>query len=144
MANNYIQFSELIENLNTDACNWIKRILSADENSKWLKEELELSEDEELENWPEFEWKLEKNQDGITNLWLYSNEFVYFAHVKYFVQALIRKFMPDYVFALTAAEYCSRLRTREFGGHWMVISRGEVTYGSTWGEIMKITKEVAK
>jgi len=148
VADNYLSFSERIDGLTPAACEWVETVLSlnpdeSDEELKTLVAELgcEPSNDELEElvyTWPHFEWKIQNllDRDGkaIHNIWLYTEEWGSLQHVKWFVQALIHTFMPDYIFTLTFAETCSKPRLREFGGGWLVISKDETLWGDTWRE----------
>ena len=58
------------------------------------------------------------------------------------MQALIKKFMPTYVFTLTCAATCSKPRIGEFGGGWIVVSRDEIHYGNTWISAHKIASKL--
>lgn len=134
MANNYLQFSEQIEDLSDEALEWCKKVLEMDagypEGMEALEKELSLKEDHGIEMegcWPCFGWKIEEK-----GLWLYSEEMADLDQLEVFVRELICRFMPDYIFTLTTAEYCSKLRLQEFGGSWMVISKEGVEGGNTW------------
>jgi hypothetical protein len=137
MANNYSQFSELIHDLPLEAVAWVNEVLSLEEDvpedMQRLSELLSFEGAHVVVNWPDFGWKIE---DG-NSLWLYSEEYFDPGQVALFVRELICRFMPDYVFTMSWAEYCSKLRPGEFGGGWMVISKDQVEEGSTAGEIFK-------
>ena len=142
MANNYSQFSEQIDDLPPEAEKWAHKILEMrledveDEEAALAFLKDELGDVDDLEYWPNFGWMIESNlkDSGDTHsIWLYSDEGCDFNHVMSFVQALIRKFMPDYIFSLTNSDTCSKLRIGEFGGGWMVISKDQVLGGTTWG-----------
>lgn len=139
MANNYTQFSEQIDGLSPEAEKWAHKLLGIspddceEEDLAFLK--AELGEVDDLDCWPAFGWEIEshlKDSGDTHSIWLYSDEGCDYNHVVAFVQALIRKFMPDYIFSLTHAETCSKLRLGEFGGGWMVVSKDDVLCGSTW------------
>lgn len=107
MANNYTLFSEKIEGLTSAAAEWVGMVRALDpevpEDLEKLMTELDLTSDpdEELDNWPSFEAKLE---DGETNLCLYSEEGLMDQHLIWFIQALISKFLPpDYTCSLRAS-----------------------------------------
>lgn len=140
MANNYSQFSAEIPGLTPEACEWVEEVLvdldeqdDPDAACKRLKKLLPLEDKYiDLNCWPNFCWKLE---DGC--LWLYSEENFDLDHLVLFVQALIHKFMPDHIFAMTWADTCSKPRIGEFGGGWLVIAKAAVVSGHTWNEEQK-------
>ena len=118
MANNYSQFSEQI----------LEDVEDEEAALAFLKDEL--GDVDDLEYWPNFGWMIESNlkDSGDTHsIWLYSDEGCDFNHVMAFVQALIRKFMPDYIFSLTNSDTCSKLRTQDgeprAGGRRWLMSR---------------------
>ena len=140
MADNYSQFSEMIEGVPAEGIAWAKKVLSINPDDcddpaatdAALMDLLDLEGDVDLEGWPQFECKVEKN-----SIWLYSEEYVNFEHLEWFVRSLIGRFMPDYAFACTSAETCSKPRIGEFGGGWLVISK-DLSFGSnTWDEARK-------
>lgn len=148
MANNYSQFSEMIEDLTPAACEWVETVLGTDlldaaDHDKAINVLADALGQEptdefvqEMDNWPHFCWKVEGGGGTSPNvrhdLWLYCEEGYSGTQLAWFVQALIREFLPDYVFTMTTGEWCSKPRISEFGGGWMVISKDEVFGGNTW------------
>lgn len=139
MANNYTFFSEMITGLSPEAVAWVETILALniEEDEAALKElryELGLDEktnEDDLASWPAFQWQIEGAEKN--KLWLYSEEGLIDDHLIWFVQALIRKFLPsDYVFTASFACTCSKPRVGEFGGYWLAISKDKVESGNTW------------
>jgi len=129
MANNYLEFSECIEEL-TD-----EEIAFFDACFKW---EPPYNEDHELPE--DFEWPAWYDQDAESvgfdydldrkarTLDFYGEEYGNVDTVGALVHEFIVKFRPDFVFHLTFAETCSKLRTGEFGGGALVVSK----YGIEW------------
>jgi len=134
MANNYSQFSEMIEDITPEEAEWIETVLGLDTQDEsdleQLKKELALEGDHNFEMWPYFEWKT--GGANKCSLWLYSEEGLNDSHLVWFVQAFINKFRPDFIFSATGADTCSKPRCGEFGGWWLVISKDEVVGGNTW------------
>lgn len=145
MANNYSQFSEMIDNITQEEARWISTVLnlSAEDEDKLqqLKRELGLEPDGgyEFDMWPYFEWQLEDRN----SLWLYSEEGLNEEHLGWFVQAFINKFRPDYIFTATGAATCSKPRIGEFGGWWLVVSRDEIAGGNTWDAAQAEVKAIS-
>jgi hypothetical protein len=154
MANNYVRFSEQIEGIPPEGIKWARRVLQTkpddstcdvddDEEEIYeqrlsaLKDTLGLEGEVDLEYWPEFSWEISDDMGGKTDpptggIWLYSEEGCNFEHLQFFVQALISKYMPDYIFTLTSADTCSKPRLGEFGGGWMAITKDDIEGGHTY------------
>lgn len=141
MANNYSQFSAMIENVTPEEAEWVETVLGYDVDEgaveegedtdlEKLKKELSLEGDHNFEMWPHFGWKTEGANK--CSLWLYSEEGLNDSHLTWFVQAFINKFRPDYIFSVTGAETCSKPRIGEFGGWWLVVAKDQVLGGNTW------------
>ena len=161
MTNNYAQFSERIEDLSPEACKWVEEVLLFDFDDPPYEDcddaivafrklmdgaELTLDHDDFMNyGWPGFEWRIEAGGVGPEcqqTLWLYCEEGYNSTHLVAFVQALICKFMSDYVFTLTTGEYCSKPRISEFGGGWLVVHKDGVEGGNTWDAAEKAALEI--
>ena len=145
MADNYIEFSEIIGNVTKKETAWIDKIPRAfefEENEKYNADEwkdhftealknqgIKLAPDDSgFEDFPRFEYEIDESG----NWWIHADEQADLGHIVDVVQAFINKFRPDFVFRLTYAETCSRPRVGEFGGGWMVVSKDNHEYGHTW------------
>jgi hypothetical protein len=132
MANNYLFFSEQITEIPDTAMDWLEKVLRFDVSNFETDEEASgvlsdmLGAEVEVEFWPDFQYELKDN-----SLWMYTEEYGNVEHVANVVQGLIKKFMPDLVFALTWAETCSKPRLSEFGGGCVVISKDEIQFWNT-------------
>ena len=146
MANNHMYFSEIIYDINREQAKWIEAVLGFDyeefedgEAAKGALANLMGLETEELvsidfEYWPGFAWGLHGTEEG--SLWLHDNgESFGLDNLILFVQSLIKKWMPNYIFPMTWAGTCSKSRVGEFGGGWVVISKNRVEYEDTWSEV---------
>lgn len=116
MANNYVQFSEIIDELTPEEILWLKENLPR--FTEW---------DEETDN-SELAapaCKMELVLDEKTpHLWLHSDECsLDETKLGLFIKEFFGKFRPNEVFALTYACTCSKMRTGEFSGGAMVFSR---------------------
>lgn len=140
MANNYMQFSEIIQALSEEEAAWVNQVCgldaSRDEDLQKICRLLGLDENtygaEALQAWPDFGCDVEVRQPGPNDLWLYSEEYANIDHLIWFVQAFLRKFRPNMVFTCSGADTCSKLRVGEFGGWWVAISANEMQSGSTY------------
>ena len=129
MSNSYEMFSETIENIDREPFEWLMKVLTfenAEEDPGGLFELLDIFDDgADLYNWPHFLWRLTPPDNWSEEkavLWIRSEDDCNLCHVQIVVEALIKKFMPDLVFELSGAITCDKMRPREFGGMWMVIT----------------------
>lgn len=142
MADSYYMFSEMIKHLTPEACKWVKAVLQNPDSPsdiQALANALNRNGDdefiEEMALWPRFEWRFvnSPSSTGLNSaLHLYSEDTFDSLHVGWFVQALICRFMPNYIFAMTYSASCSKPRVGEFGGGWLVVTKGAIVEGSTW------------
>jgi hypothetical protein len=145
MADNHTQFSESLDIPSFEAAQWIRKVLELDpeveEDLTALKSALSLTDIEqaELDPWPQFEWEIENENQS---LWLHCDYHCDFDHIIWFMQSLLKKFMPTKIFTLTNAETCSKPRIGEFGGGWLVVSASEVKNGNTWEACEKAVEEI--
>ena len=129
MANNYLQFSEIIEALSDEEIQFFSDALG------W-----EPPYDEEGDVPEDFEWPAWYDQDAQSvgfgcdlsredrSIHFYAEEYGNVDTIVELVHEFIVKFRPTFVFQLTFAEYCSKLRIGEFGGGSLVASK----YGIEW------------
>lgn len=143
MADNYMQFSEVIKDITLEEAKWIEAVLSFDctkfgydlmEAGAALADlmgrtTVELAKyDVDITYWPTFDWRV-----GEWSLWLCDNgDSFCFDEVILFVESFIKKWRPDYVFSMTWAGTCSKPRVGEFGGGWVHITKDRVEYEDTW------------
>jgi len=144
MANNYMQFSELVENLTNEERAWIEKLPDRGdyEDNPDIEEDWEKhfgaalidygldveGLDDTLDSFPGFDYKIEA--DG--GWWIYVDEGGYLDHLAYVMQGFIRKFRPEFIFKLTWAETCSKLRIGEFSGGCLVVSKDEVVFRNAY------------
>lgn len=129
MANNYLQFSEVLTLKNPKEAEWVKRRLglfkrvgeSDDPEShpeysdyeKMVKQYVNHGDDPVIE----FDWNIEQRRaDGRFLLYIFSEESGNIDQAAIFVQEFLLNFTPDKCFYISWAETCSRPRAGEFGG----------------------------
>lgn len=126
MANNYLQFSEVIPDLKKEEIEWIEIALK--DYSGEFNENLEpsalfsqLPDDirklhkelhPDVSDFLDFGWKVTEEP----TLWLYAEEYGNIEQVATFVGAFLAKFRPTETFEFSWAVWCSKLRIGEFGG----------------------------
>lgn len=128
MANNYLQFSEVVTNLTPKEVAWLKEYLErmralceiaqeGDHEHPISREDRALIEELDLENWGfGFDWKIDKDPEWGDHLWIYTEESGDPHQVAVLVRRFLRKFRPDDCFILSYAETCSKPRVGEFSG----------------------------
>jgi hypothetical protein len=154
LADNYLQFSEMIENLTPEEKVWLENIPDRgdyednpkyDDGEAWLKAfgaalvdyGLDVASIEDtLDMFPYFEYSTDDD-----DFWVYTEESADPAHVACVVQAFIKKFRPDMVFTLTWAEACSKPRVGEFGGGAVLVSAQHIQFWDTWSQLSVMSAE---
>jgi len=155
VANNYLQFSEVIPHL-------------TEEEEAWLQEQLEVvyvfgdreyTEEripDELDEAPDWEgcraWRdleeynpdsdepvgfqyefCEPDTDELgRHLWIYAEEWGYPSRVAHLVRKFLKTFRPDEFWALTYAATCSKPRIGEFGGGAAFVTAAEIQCQDAW------------
>ena len=146
MADNYTQFSFNLYDFTKAEIKWIKKVLSLhveigdSRNFKKLQKLLSTKINRpagELEYWPDFEWKLEKN-----TLNIYAQESGNDVNVADFVHAFLFNFRPKEIVTFGVAYTCSKMRADEFGGQEWVITAHDII--STGGIAHTIYEALAR
>jgi len=143
MAEQYLEFSEVLTQL-------------TDEQIDWLKEQLEIvhvSEGTGGETWSgcrayrdldnydshfggdvgfDYSFSEEVHEEWGHHLRVYSTEHGYVDRVAHLVQKFLRKFRPDACWSLTYACTCSKPRVGEFGGGAVVVTATKIEHFNTW------------
>ena len=124
MANNYCQWSELIEELTDEEMNWFHSCLT------W---EPPYNDDHELPAGFVFPFWYDPDAGGVNfdydlkrkerTLHVYAEEDGNLDTLSALVQEFIKKFRPDFIFCVSWADTCSKMRVGVFGGGAMVVSR---------------------
>jgi hypothetical protein len=139
MANNYLQFSEVINDL-------------SDEEIKFFHERFSWEPPDELPE--EFEWPGWFDADcGSVNydydldrksrsIHFYAEEFGNVDTLCVLVKEFILKFRPDFIFSITYAETCSKMRVGEFGGGALVVSKHGIDWINTYVWVEKKIEEI--
>lgn len=129
MANNYLQFSETIDDLTAEEYAWLKEVVL------WSPPE----EIPEGFQWPAW-WDDDAEHLGFDfdlradTFWVYAEESGNLDTLAELLLQFITKFRPDEVFTLTWAETCSKMRIGQFSGGAMVVSKDGVEFfnATTW------------
>ena len=156
MANNYLEFSETLDNLSTEEESWLREQLEI-VHVYGDREYAEGHEPDELnsaEHWwgcrawrnlpeydPEdgtpvgFEYEFidgkDRDREG-RYLWLSADECGFPDRAALLAQDFLRKFRPDQYWTLSYATTCSKPRAGEFGGGCVFVTASEINWCSTW------------
>jgi len=136
MANNYLQFSEVIQLKSEAEKEWVEWYLGiipgSDESDAFEKLSDQSEYERQLERYNlqtddlslNFQWNTGEEND----LWIYADESGDVDNVALFVQDYLRKFAPDESFGITYASTCSKMRVGEFGGGAAFVTSDEIDW----------------
>ena len=128
MANNYCEFSFMIEDLTKEEQAWINGLTDNEYYNLF-------EEDDEFYDLsgPDFEWDVSSNGWWINSGGGYGNA----EHVTIVLQKFLQLFRPNKKIGFSWAYYCSKLRCDEQGGGAAVVSATDDEWIDTWYWIMK-------
>lgn len=121
MADNYLQFSEIVKLKNEEEKKWVEWHLGiipvsddlvTDDDKAEYEKQLERYNLEPDDLSLDFQWEI----DSSLQLWIYADEFGNVDNVALFMQEFLSKFDPDSSFSITYSSTCSKPRVGEFGG----------------------------
>ncbi|KKN91210.1 hypothetical protein LCGC14_0220780 [marine sediment metagenome] len=130
MANNYMEFSEAIENLTPKELEWWTnewdRVIDAYDDNPENADDDSLCQDFSVQKDEKLVWFHDDesgNPDKIGNV----------------VQRFLKQFRPNECFWLTWASWCSKPRIGEFGGGAIFVTADEIKWHNahTWTEQMR-------
>ena len=147
MADNYLQFSEVLPALTDEENAWLREQLQyvyvvgdreysendlpadfAPEQVTWEGFRVFRSRNSPDDEFLDFEFSFDKGDDGSRDLRLYATESGNPDQVAYVVQQFLRRFRPDQCWSLTYAESCSKPRISEFGGGAVFVTADRVEF----------------
>jgi len=147
MADNYLQFSEAIDDLTAGEETWLKEqletiIVFGDKvylESEPVKDRLAVEEpafvgSRFLRDNPDFDSSFDvlgfdfafEEQENVRSLWLYAESYGDPNHVAWLIQKFLKQFRPDRSWSLTYASTCSKPRVGEFGGGAVFVTAAEI------------------
>ena len=153
MANNYLQFSEVIPQLTTQEADWLRaqlEVVCVFGEHEHPEDKLPPGLDRDKADWigcrayrdmldydPNYGWDLGfeydfsldgRDQVWGRHLWLYADESGAVDRVAHLVQKFLKALRPDESWSLTWAVSCSKPRVGEFGGGAVVVTAEEITW----------------
>jgi hypothetical protein len=166
MADNYLQFSETLDNLTKPEADWLAGQLEciAVTNEKTYpldelpddvaQEDLTyrgprfLADGKQIDRWggePDFCWCFRDKQEHFRrgrHLWLYSEGYGSIDQVVCLVRKFLKRFRPNDVWTLTYAATCSKPRVGEFGGGAVIVTAKRVTWHDSGAIAAKAVKRL--
>ena len=130
MADHYLEFSEIIDNLTPEEAAWLEQQLGTVPNTDCPVFLVDCSDREPNDTDCGFEHIFEED-DGRCRLWVGSDYGSNIDHVAYLAQKFLKRFRPDQCWSLTYAVTCSKLRAGEFGGGAVFVTADEIKYQDT-------------
>lgn len=139
MAQNYMQFSEVIDNLTVKEHDWFKKALALNDDGGYDDGvEPPAWWDDGSENFG-FDYEL-----GEDEIHFYSEEYGNIHTVQALVSEFISLFRKDYVFTLSWSESCSKMRAGEFGGGGMIVALDETRFMNVWEWLQSEKKRITE
>jgi hypothetical protein len=150
MANNYLQFSEVLTQLNSEEEKWLKdqfQLVAVhdgqeteieDEGDKavscaeWTGPRFLRDKDDYDQGCDRLGFQFQFNDDDGWGryLWVYSDESGDPDNVSWLVRKFLKQFRVDQCWSLTWAEMCSKLRVGEFSGGGVFVTAEEIKWAS--------------
>jgi hypothetical protein len=160
LANNYLQFSEVIPRITPAEEQWLDEqlaVIYVFDGEEYDEEHLPAGKalneadyggcrafrDVEGGEWGDeeagFEYSFDTDEGGPENwgrhLWIYAEEGGDVERVAHLVQKFLKKFRPEECWSLSYATTCSKPRVGEFGGGAVFVTAADIKWQSTYGFI---------
>ena len=159
MADNYLQFSEILANLSEPEEAWLKELLQpicvfggkeypndsvptelADAEPDWAGVRFLRDKDDYDPAWNslgfEHDFATDSDEGGWgRHLWLHADDWGNPENAAYVVQKFLKTFRPDQCWSLTYAATCSKSRVGEFGGGAVFVTADVIQHQNGYGFI---------
>ena len=156
MADNYLQFSEVIANLSEPEEAWLKDQLQpirvfgdkehpedavpaelADTDADWTGARYLRDKTDHDPDWDALGFEYSFHDDHDTegwgrHLWVYAEESGCPDNIAWLAQKFLRKFRPDQCWSLTYATTCSKPRAGEFGGGAVFVTADTIRWENAY------------
>ena len=166
MANNYLEFSEVLPHLTADEEAWLKSQLEQvcvidgveypvddvpeglrGKETEWLgcRAYRDLKGyDADFGEEAGFEWEFcdddDSSSDWGRHLWLHAVEYAELDRLAYLIHKFLKEFRPNDAWSLTYATYCSKPRVGEFGGGALFATAADVKWTNAYAFVEEQTK----
>jgi hypothetical protein len=156
VADNYLQFSEVIANLTEQEEAWLKGQLQpvrvfgeteypedavpaelADTDADWSGVRFLRDKTDHDPQWDALGFEYSFHEDHDTggwgrHLWVYSEVWGDVGNVAWLVQKLLKQFRPDQCWSLTYSATCSKPRAGEFGGGAVFVTADTIRWQNAY------------
>lgn len=166
MANNYLEFSEVLPQLTEKEADWLREQLETvhvfgdkeytedelpdhlkGENAEWVGcrayRDLE-GYDADFGEEAGFEWEFCDDDDSSSgwgrHLWLHAVEYAELDRLAHLIRKFLKEFRPNDVWSLTYATYCSKPRVGEFSGGALFVTAADVKWNNAYDFVEEQTK----
>ena len=164
MADNYVEFSQVLPHLNDAEIAWLQDQLQevvvvedqehpigsvpaeVEENHATWRGARFLHNCDDVTGWGDeiefaYAFRFEDgNVDWGRHLWIYSEQYGSVDQVAWLVQKFLRQFRPQDIWALTYACTCSKPRIAEFGGGAVIVTADELR----WEDVQSIAEKACR
>jgi hypothetical protein len=156
VANNYLNFSEVLPRLTAEEEQWLEHQLEVVSvfGDREFAEGEDIPDDVEGEEWngcrayrdmpdydadygdgPGFEYAFETDSDSDgwgRHLWVYAEEGACLDRLSHLIKKFLKQFRPDQCWSLTYATSCSKPRVGEFGGGALFVTADEILWQNAY------------
>ena len=163
MANNYLQFSEVLPQLTVEERDWLQNQLeyvSLDDEGKEIPADQPIEdakdaafqgprflsdyEDYEGDESCGFDHKFDTDADWGEHLWIYTEESGSPDRVAWLIQKFLKRFRSESCWWLTYATTCSKMRPSEFGGGGVFVTAEEIFWENAYSFVEQHRAEWTK
>ncbi len=140
MAQNYLEFSEVLEDLTPEEIDWWKKEgeRGAELYRKAEEEGVDV-EPYEMEEPPSNDWEIEPRTDGKKNVWFHADENGDVEATASVIHRFLKAHRPIAAFTMTYAAWCSKPHIGEFSGGAVFITADGVEFQNAHGWIEEQT-----
>jgi hypothetical protein len=122
--NNYLQFSQVIPHLTDDEVKWLMNYV--ENRHRGLDVEGNELEEDEVGMYPDFGFKIMKDDDWGTYAWFFAEESGNVAQVGETVQEFLKVNRPEGSFSMTWADFADTLRPGQFDGGGLFVTAKDI------------------
>ena len=132
MADNYLQFSESLDNLTAEEADWLQSQLAEDADTGcpvFLLDFPDREDDDDTDRGFQYDFEGAGDERSLS---ISAEERGYVERVAHLVQKFLKRFRPDECWSLTYATTCSKLRIGEFGGGAVFVTADEIHWQNSY------------
>ncbi len=131
MADNYLEFSETLDDVTPEEAAWIDQQISEDPNVGCPMFLTDCEDRDPDDTDCGFIYSFEED-DGKRRFWAHSDGWGNVNHVVHLVQKFLKRFRRDQCWSLTYANTCSKPRLGEFGGGAVFVTADDIRWDDSY------------